>query len=67
MGVDADDIVGIEGWGSIPACLEFPVVRGMYFDIYESEGCEFIYTVTKQRHCCRTAWGSGFRVSTKLR
>ena len=55
-----DDVVGIEGSGRIPACLEFPVVRGMYLDIYESEGLEFIYTVTKQRQCCRTARGLGF-------
>ena len=60
MGVDADDVVGIEGSGRIPARLEFPVVRGMYLDIYESEGQEFVYTVTKQQHCCHTAWGSGF-------
>ena len=36
--MDADDVVGIEGSGSIPARREFPVVRGMYLDIYESEG-----------------------------
>ena len=55
-----DDVVGIEGLGRIPACLEFPVVQGMDLDIYKSEGLEFVYTVTKQRHCCRTARGSGF-------
>ena len=60
MGVDADDIVGIEGSGRIPAHLEFPVVRGMYLDIYKSEGREFIYTVMKQRHCCCMAQGLGF-------
>ena len=65
MGVDADDV---EGSGRIPARLEFPVVRGMCLDIYESEGCEFIYTVMKQWHCCRMAWGSGFgaRYGTSL-
>ena len=62
MGVDADDVVGIEGSGRIPAHLEFPVVRGMYLDIYESEGHEFVYTVTKQWQCCCAAQGSGFGV-----
>ena len=60
MGVDVDDVVGIEGLGRIPAHLEFPVVQGMYLDIYEPEGLDFIYTVTKQWCFCRAARGLGF-------
>jgi len=63
MGVDADDVVGIEGSGSIPAHQEFPVVRGMYLDRYESEGCGFVYILLRSSgHCCHVARGSGFGV-----
>ena len=57
-----DEDAGSEGLGRYPACLEFPVVQILGLDMYESEGHEFIYLVTKQQHDCPVAWCLVFRV-----
>jgi len=62
MGVDADDVVGIEGLGRIPARLEFPVVQGMYLDIYESECLKFVYCIYCYKAVALLPCGSGFGV-----
>ena len=59
-GADEDDGVGLVGSGTkYPARLELLVLRG---GMYEPEGLEFEYTVTKHQYCYWMAQGSEFGV-----
>ena len=59
-GADEDDGVGLVGSGTkYPARLELIVLRG---GMYEPEGLEFKYTVTRHQYSYRTARGSEFGV-----
>ena len=59
-GVDEDDAVRLVGSGTkYPACLELLVLRGC---MYEPEGLEFEYTVTKHRYYYWMARSSEFGI-----